>query len=324
MTPGGLTRRRVLAVLAVSAAALRGRIAFAETPLVHWRGRAFGADVSLSVRDADTPRAQAALRDGAREIERLETVLSLYRPDSALARLNAAGGLDDPPAELLEVLTAAAQISAISGGAFDVTVQPLWGVHVRAQRDPRGFGAALDVARGRIGWQRLSVAADRIAFAAPGMAATLNGIAQGYAADRIASLLHDRGCRHVLADLGETRAVGERAPGEAWRIGVGRPEGDDIAAVLRLSDAAVATSSPAGFRFDATGERHHLFDPRTGRSARSWAQVSVVAADATTADALSTAIAVAPMEAAETLLAAGGGREALLIDDQGRLRRIRA
>jgi thiamine biosynthesis lipoprotein len=320
-----LSRRRLLALLAGSAAtALPGPAAREETPFVRWHGHAFGAEVSLTIRDPDVVRSEAALRDCLAEIARLEDVLSLYRPDSALARLNARGALDAPPIELVEVLTAAGRMSANSDGAFDVTVQPLWSVYVRAQRDPRGFEERLQEARARIGWQRLRIAPDRVAFAAPGMAATLNGIAQGYAADRIAARLRARGFTHVLADLGEYRALGGRTPDEAWRIGIERPDSDDLAATLALSDAALATSSPSGFRFDTKDERHHLFDPRTGRSATSWAQVSVIAADATTADALSTAIAVAPMDAAESLLAAGGGREAVLIDAQGRLRRVRA
>ncbi|MBK8209305.1 MAG: FAD:protein FMN transferase [Rhodospirillales bacterium] len=227
--------------------------------------------------DPDVVRSKAALRDCIAEIARLEDVLSLYHPASALARLNARGALDAPPIELVEVLTAAERMSASSEGAFDVTVQPLWSVYVRAQREP-GVSRSGCKRRAHIGWQRLRIAPDRVAFAAPGMAATLNGIAQGYAADRIAGRLRESGFAHVLADLGEYRALGGRTPGEAWRIGIGRPgDSDDLAATLALSDAALATSSPSGFRFDTIGERHHLFDPRTGRSATSWAQVSVIA-----------------------------------------------
>ena len=94
--------------------------------------------------------------------------------------------------------------------------------------------------------------------------------------------------------------------------------------MLGLSGQAVATSSPLATTFDAQGERHHLFDPRTGRSARSWASVSVIAETAMRADALATAIAVAPEPAAEAILAAGGGSEAILIDRAGRIVRIRA
>ena len=141
-------------------------------------------------------------------------MFSLYRRNSALTALNTAGALDDPPAELVDVLSFAAHVSHISEGAFDVTVQPLWNVYTRAQRDPGGLAPALERARTLIGWQRLSIGRDRLAFHQPDMAATLNGIAQGYATDRIAERLRSHGFPHVLVNLGEFSAVGERAAGE--------------------------------------------------------------------------------------------------------------
>lgn len=320
----GVTRRRALTVLAAAAIAPRRSFASSDAPITRWRGHAFGAAVTLSIRDPDLPRARAALQGCATEISGLEDALSLYRGHSALSRLNAEGAIEHPPQALVEVLSLAARISSISEGAFDVTVQPLWRVYTHAQRDPGGFEQRLEEAASLIGWRRLSLEGGRVAFATPGMAATLNGIAQGYAADRIIARLRAAGFDHVLADLGEFRAVGERGPGQPWRIGIGRPDAGEVSTALSLTHAALATSSPSGFSFDATGERHHLFDARTGRSARSWAQVSVVAPDAATADALATAIAVAPIDAATAILAAGGGQEALLFDGGGRMQRLRA
>jgi thiamine biosynthesis lipoprotein len=297
--------------------------AFAEVPLTRWRGYALGAEASLTIRDPDLARAKQALRACVAEIERIEQVFSLYRKDSVLCALNTEGILADPPAELVDVLSFAAHMSLISEDAFDVTVQPLWNVYVHAQRDPRALFGELELARSRIGWRRLSITRDRLAFELPNMAATLNGIAQGYATDRIAKLLRLHGFSHVLVNLGEYGAYGERAAGAPWRIGVAWPDREGLAAVLSLSDRAIATSSPLATPFDKNGEHHHLFDPRTGRSARSWTSVSVVAPSAMRADALSTAIAVAPKAAAEAILGAGGGLEAILIDGE-RVFRIRA
>lgn len=314
-----LTRRRVLCLMAASAASLRSPVAFAEAPVTRWRGRALGAEASLTVRHPDRARARRAIEDCVAEIERIERVFSLYRRDSALSTLNAAGTLDHPPRGLVEVLLHAARVSEISDGAFDVTVQPLWTVFAQGLGD-----MALERARTLIGWRRLSVAGERIAFRDPGMAATLNGIAQGHATDRVASRLRRHGFSHVLVDLGEFSALGNRSAAEPWRVGVGWPDRKGLAAVLELSDRAVATSSPLATAFDADAATHHLFDPRTGRSASSWTSVSVVAPTAMGADALSTAIAVAPKDAAETILKAGGGLEAILIDGTGRILRVRA
>lgn len=317
MTVNGPTRRKVLHLLAGAAAALATPAA-AEVPVVRWRGVAFGAEAVVSIRDPDRTKAERALAACRGEIERIERVFSLRRRDSALARLNAEGAIEDPPAELVEALSFASHLSRISDGAFDVTVQPLWGIYVRAQRNrfrrARAFAAAVDEARSRIDWRRLAVSADRIRFSSSGMATTLNGLVQGYATDRIAERLRSAGFPHVLVDLGELRGMGERRPGEPWRIGVGAPGHPDVAAVIDLADGAVATSSPQATAFDAAVHHHHLFDPHTGRSAQSWSSVSVVAPTAMLADALSTAIAVAPRSAAEALLAAGGGARAVLMD----------
>jgi thiamine biosynthesis lipoprotein len=294
---------------------------------------ALGAEAEITIRHQDRDRAQRALDACVQEVRRLEAVFSLYRPDSALVRLNGEGFLDRPPADLVDVMGRAAEVSRISDGAFDVTVQPLWGVHVRASRDIRGFARDIERCRALIDWRKLVLDPECIQFREPGMAATLNGIAQGYATDRVVAVLRDWGFEHVLAHLGEFRAQGGRGPFQPWRIGIAWPDGlapspaaspSDLAAVLELRDLAVATSSPSAAPFDGEGLRHHLFDPRTGLSVRGWASVSVTAATATRADALSTAIAVAPMAAAEAILRAGGGVQAILIDGQGRVRRLRA
>ena len=324
MTIRRFTRRRVLGLMAASAAALRSPIAFAEVPLTRWRGYALGADAELTIRHPDRTRARRAIEDCVAEIERIERVFSLYRRDSALSTLNTAGALDAPPAELADVLSSAAHVSEISDGAFDVTVQPLWNVYARTRGNATDLETALERARPLIGWRRLTVARDRIAFQDTGMAATLNGIAQGHATDRIADRLRRHGFDHVLTNLGEFRALGERAAGEPWRVGVAWPDREELATVLGLSDQAVATSSPLATPFDADAKTHHLFDPRTGRSVRGWTSVSVIAPTAMYADALSTAIAVAPKDAADAILKAGGGLGAVVVDDDRRVVRIRA
>ncbi len=316
-------RRRVLRLVAAGAAAAvapgaLSRALGADLPHVRWRGIAMGAEASLTVRTADAPRARAALIDCVGEIRRLEQVFDLHRGDSALSRLNSRGALALPPPALVEVLQASARMSALSGGAFDVTVQPLWAVHVAAARTGQDDPEALAAARERVDWRCLAIAPAAVAFTRPGMAATLNGIAQGYVTDRIVDRLAAHGFAHVLADVGEVRAGGERAAGDAWRIGIGRPDGGAATTTLRLTDRAVATSSPLATPLGTDGRRHHLFDPKSGWPARSWVSVSVVADTAMRADALSTAIAVAPEAAARSILVAGGGEAAFLVDAAGR------
>jgi thiamine biosynthesis lipoprotein len=263
-------------------------VAAAATPPTRWRGVALGAEASITLRHPEAERIIAACRA---EIARLERIFSLYDARSALSRLNARGRLDAPPFELLELLGQCGALHAATGGLFDPTVQPLWAAYAEAfaggrAPDAETIGRALE----RVGWSGVAAEPGRIAFARPGMALTLNGIAQGYVADRVAALLRAEGLTDVLVNTGEMRALGGHPDGGAWPVsfddGRGRPAGS-----MELRDAALASSAPLGTAFDAEGRVGHILDPRSGRPAASaWRLVSVTARTAALADGLSTAL----------------------------------
>jgi thiamine biosynthesis lipoprotein len=287
-----LARRRFLGISAAAAGfALLpfGRAAGAAPAAVVWRGRALGAPAELILNHPDPALAQRLARRAAAEIARLEQIFSLYLPDSALSRLNRQGALAVPPSELVELLHSSRAVWELSDGAFDPTVQPLWLLHARhfsvPDADPAGPPRAdVEAVLGRVGFGRLAFDDSRVAFPSKGMSLTLNGIAQGFITDRIVDMLRDAGMTSTLADIGEVRAIGRRADASPWRVGIG-----GTAYAVDLVDRAVATSSPEGFRFAGPASPAHLLDPRSGRSAGRYRNVSVLAADATTADALSTA-----------------------------------
>jgi len=290
-----LDRRRFLAVSA-AAAGLAGRPSAAAAPLVVWHGQALGALASITLAHPDRGAAERLLAACTAEIARLERIFSLYRADSAICRLNAEGALDAPPFELVELLDRCAGFSALTGGTFDVTVQPLFRRYAdhftRPEADPAG--PAVDDVLGLIGWRGIELAAGHVAFARRGMAITLNGVAQGYITDRVADLLRAEGMVDVLVDLGEVRALGRHPDGRPWRVGVARRLERAPATAVDLTDVALATSSGAGSPFEASGALNHLLDPVTGRCANPDRTVTVLAPDATTADALATAFALMP------------------------------
>lgn len=319
------TRRRVLGIVGAAAGlTLVPPMPGPGTPVLHrWRGTALGAEASIALHHPDTARARRLIRLAVAEIARLERIFSLHRPDSALVALNQTGRLKAPPLELVAVLGEAGRIWRLSEGAFDVTVQPLWQLHAahfaRVGADPDGPTArAIAAARERVGMDSLEVDPAEVRFARPGMAATLNGIAQGYITDRVTELLRAEGLGSTLVDLGEIRALGSRPAGGPWRIGLGGP-GDRYGPGRRitLADRAVATSSPAGTVLDPAGHHHHLFDPATGRSSEGARRVSVVAPDAMLADALSTALAIVPRERIAGLTAAFADIEVIVPGDAG-------
>ncbi|MDQ2104799.1 FAD:protein FMN transferase [Azospirillum isscasi] len=296
------TRRRFLGIAAAAAglALLPGGLRAAGVPVRTWRGVALGADSLIQLAHPDPAQADRLIALCLEEVARLERVFSLYRADSALARLNRDGALDAPPADLVRLLSDSAAFSRRTDGAFDPTVQPLWqlyaGHFARPGADPGGPpSSAVRAARELVDHRKLRVEPDRIAFAGRGMAVTLNGIAQGYVTDRVSERLRAEGMTDVLVDLGEIRALGHHPSGRPWTVGLADPvaEGRN-AATLEIAERAVATSGGYGTPFDPAGRFTHLFDPATGRCAQGWLAVTVLAPDATTADALSTALSVAP------------------------------
>lgn len=301
-----LTRRRVIGITAAAAGLSLlpfGRESMAEAHAVTWRGQALGAPASLLIHHHDRARALGLIENVAAEVRRLERIFSLYRDDSDLVALNRRNAIAAPPPELVEILQTCRSFWELSGGAFDPTVQPLWTVYQRHFSDlgadpvgpsPRLLRDTLD----QVGFGKVLFSRDRIEFLRPGVALTLNGIAQGYITDRIVEMLRAGGINCCLVDMGESRAVGLRPDGREWRVGIADPKqpGRHLA-VLDVVDRAVATSSPYGFRFDRDGRFNHLVDPRSGQSSHRYESVTVVASEAVTADALSTAFSLMDVDA---------------------------
>jgi thiamine biosynthesis lipoprotein len=268
-------------------------------PGYRWRGVVLGAPASIVIAHRDTETARRVVADCLAEIARCERIFSLYRPDSALTALNRTGALDDPPGDLLALMSVAQRVHGASKGAFDPTLQPLWRLYAehftRTPDDHAGPSAeTIAAALKRVGFDKLAIAADRIALR-PGMALTLNGIAQGYIADRVAAVMRAGGIRDTLIDMGEIRALGRHESGRAWRAGIRAPGAPGrMLATVDLKNTALATSGDDGMQFDTAGRFGHILDPRSGQPARANRSVSARAPTAALADALSTAMFVMP------------------------------
>lgn len=327
MAPAKLTRRRMVAIVAAAAgsALLSGGQRVWAGELVRWRGSALGAQVSIDIFHPDWEEAEKAIQVCLAEVRRLERQFSLYRPDSAICALNRSGILVAPDADMVALFKASLQFSDLTDGAFDPTVQPLWQLYAghfsSEQPDPDGPPAErLAEALAKVGRSGLRVSEQRVALLRRGAAVTLNGIAQGYATDRVVDVLRARGLSTTLVNMGEIRALGARADGTAWRVGLADPDQPGaLTGTVDLVDRAVATTAGAGFRFDRSGRFTHLFDPRTGRSPALYRTVSVIAPTATEADALSTAFSLMPASHIGVVAAARAGVQVRLITVDGDL-----
>jgi thiamine biosynthesis lipoprotein len=331
----GVSRRRALTIVGAAAglpllcAADRSHSA----PLLHqWTGTSLGSPSQLLLYHDDGAMAARIARECSAEIERLERVFALYRAESEIARLNREGRIDFPSIDLLTVFSQCHTLSALSDGAFDVTVQPLWTLyaeHFFGNDAPARAGPppqAIERARELVDWRAIELGARRIVLTRPGMGITLNGIAQGYITDRVTDILRAHGCDRTFANLGcsEISAQGRHANGRPWRVGLADPrQPENVGIALDLCDRSVCTSGGYGTKFEASGRFHDLFDPLTGASAHSYLAVSVLATNTMIADALSTALYVTPPQRSSALLASFPGVSALGTLPDGSVRHLR-
>ena len=319
---GRPTRRRFLRVVAAVAglppiiAAVRATAPKAQSHT--WHGDVLGALAELTLWHPDAAFARRTILQVRQEIDRFERIFSLYRPDSEISRLNDAGRLMKPSLELRTLIDESQRLGELSGGAFDISVQPLWRLyeaHFWSHTDiqPDIAARARDVAHTVVDFRRIDSGAAVIEFARAGMAITLNSIAQGYITDAIADMLRNEGFESAVVDLGEYRTIGRHPDGRPWRIGIrdGRDIGS-INGIVDLENMALAVSGGYGTTFEESGRYHHIFNPRTGESANNLVDVAVIGPRATAADGLATAICVAGEALAPTLLAAYPRTRAIL------------
>ena len=236
------------------------------------------------------------LTDAAREINRLEALLSRTRESSEVYILNETGSaaLSQETAQLLRDALTYAQIT---GGAFDITVAPLvdaWDIHGDDPRVPDDAEIAdllTLVGSGHLHLTDGSAALDE------GCAVDLGGIAKGYASDVVADLYRERGIQGGWISLGgNVYAHGTKPDGSLWNVAIRDPNDPAAtAAMVQLSNQFAVTSGGYQRYFTAADGTvyQHILDPKTGRPAESdLLSVTIVAKNGAMADAWSTALYV--------------------------------
>jgi len=325
--PADWTRRRAIRIVAAGAglplmiAAVRASAPPAR--MFHWQGEVLDAVSELTLWHTDAALCRRVIRKIEAEIARFERIFSLYRGDSEISRLNAAGELSRPAPELRALIEEGQRFGVLSAGSFDISVQPLWRLYEahfwsHTEIVPDILARARDVARGLVDFRRIETSAKRIAFLREGMGITLNSIAQGFITDAIADMLRNEGFESAVVDLGEYHAIGRHPDGHPWRIGFQSALAPDaVGRTVELDDTALAVSGGYGTMFEPTGRFHHIFDPQTGASANKLADAAVIGPRAAAANALAVAICVAGEERAQALLAACPGTRAIVTRPDG-------
>jgi len=288
------------------------RLVCAEVPPREaiFSGQAMGTTWSVTIADPlatdDHRRIQHAIEA---KLEEVNALMSTYRADSELSRFNRAEAQVAFPVSppTLEVFRIAREVSERSDGAFDVTVDPLvaaWGFGATDRPQTEPTAAELAALRERVGfrWVEIDPEAGTLRKLRPGVTCDLSGVAKGYAVDRVAADLADRGFANYLVEVGgEVRGRGRRLDGAAWRVAIERPEssGRAVFEIIGLADQSLATSGDYRNFFEKDGRRFsHTIDPRTGRPIQHrLASVSVIHPESAYADAWATALTVLGEEA---------------------------
>ncbi|MFQ5694852.1 MAG: FAD:protein FMN transferase [Terriglobia bacterium] len=304
-----------LAVLLGSGAAsgvLGQRVAGEERPpLVRRAHYVMGTLFEIKAYGADREATAAALEQAFAAIRHVDEVMSHYRPESDLMRLNRQRALDavPVPADLYAVLREAIRYGELSGGALDVTVRPLILLWEEAgERGRLPDEQELAERRSRVGFRHLELLeGSRVRLARAGVEVELGAIGKGWAVDRAVEILRAHGIENAFLSAGTSTVfgLGGGPAGDGWVVEVLDPcDPARTLGTVRLRDASLSTSASYERYWEIEGRRYgHIIDPRTGWSVEPLAGVTVVAPTATESDALATAVYVLGREEGAALLA---------------------
>lgn len=257
------------------------------------------------------------------EMKRIEKLMDVHNPESELSRINKLA--DKRPIkvskEIFEVLKGAREYSALTSGAFDVSIRPLsrlWGERGKLKEIPevREIEERLSL----VNYKNiiLNERNQTVEFKREGVALDLGGIAKGYALDCVVKVLKERGIKEALINAGgDIRVMG----GRNWRVGLQHPRKEnEVLAVIELKDQAIATSGDYQRYFIKEGKRyHHIINPETGYPAQKCMSVTIIGPSATQADILATGVFVLGPERGMELIESLKDVEGIIIDSQGKI-----
>ena len=273
--------------------------------------------VTITVYAADEEKADAAIDAGFARMEEIERVASIFDEQSQASQLNRDGYLEAPSEDFQQLITKSLEYGKLTDGAFDITVQPLlelW--EAGLWQEPEAVQQSrINETLALVGWEKISLQDDKIFFTVPGMKITLGGIAKGYAADEALKVIKKAGIKYALVNAGGDMSTFSSKPkGVPWVIALVNPDDETQSlANFEISSKAIATSGNYERYFDPEREAHHIIDPKTGYSAQECISTTVIADNATQADALATAIFVMGPEAGVELIESLSNVECLIV-----------
>jgi len=316
---------RHLALLAICALLLMSCSGSPSLPMEKFSRFLMGTLVEITL-VGDSQKTKPAMEALVTEMQRIEKLASFHTP-SELTRVNdnAGNGSIKADKELLKIIAESLRIARETNGAFDPTigaVSRLWQfsgpVEARLPQE-----SEITEALKRVGWEKVKIDLTEGTILLPekGMALDLGGIVKGYALNRSVEILKRSGLSTGLVNIGgDILALGEKAAGKPWRIGVEDPRNHQgIVATTEVKDRAVFTSGDYERFFIKDGRRyHHILDPKTGYPADKLRSVTTVGPIGATLQPLGTAAFVLGIDKGMKLIGSVEGARGLLIDSEGK------
>ena len=246
------------------------------------------------------------------ELFRVDTIFSLFKENSLLSRFNRGEDKGKGNTLFAEVIKLSLEISNETEGAFDITVAPLvnaWGFGFK-NKQPLST-QQVDSLQKLVGYQHLSFNGKELTKDIPNLQIDCGAIAKGYAVDRIAKLLSDKGCQNYMVEIGgEVVVKGNNDKGEKWKIGINKPTQhalpteEDLQTLLSLTNCGIATSGNYRNFYIKDGKKYaHSIDPKTGYPVQhSLLSATVITQSCAKSDALATAFMVMGLDKAKAFV----------------------
>ncbi len=278
-----------------------------------------GTVIEISVIPAD----EEAIKEAFDAIKKVDELMSTYKPESEVSILNRQGKNQLSP-QTTQIIQEAIKFSEMTEGAFDITCGPLINLWKRAKKEEKiPTLQEIEEAKNLVSYKKIALEGDLVKFGQLGMEIDLGGIAKGWAVDKAIQALRKRKVKAALVNAGgDLYALGRRSLWKKWGVGIQHPRDQEkILTTIEVSNRGVATSGDYRRYFTLEGRRFsHIVDPRTGETVEEVPMsVTVVAPDATTADALATGIFVLGPEEGMKLIESLPGVEGLIISEGMRM-----
>lgn len=275
------------------------------------------------------PADESILDDLKKLCEKYDTMFSTTNTDSELYKLNHANGQPfTVSSETANLIQEGIHYSELSGGAFDLTIEPvsaLW--DFKADKPTVPSSDAIAQAVSHVDYTKVDIQDNTVTLEDPEAGIDLGAIAKGYIADQVKTYLKKQGIKHAIINLGgNVDVIGTKPDGSKYNIGIQKPfdESGEAITSVQLTDQTVVTSGIYERYFKKNGKLyHHILDPRTGYPCENnLYSVSIITDSSTKADALSTTCFLLGYEKGMELIQSMDGVEAIFITDDEKVHKI--